>query len=65
MNTINYEKMIKSSGSNLIWKHDKTGAFYLSDGLHLYIWNDNLCDWDDSDYTIRDSIFGEMTIHDK
>lgn len=57
--------MIKNSGTNLIWFHEKFNKFYLSDGLYLYQWNNDLNDWDDSDYTINDSIFGEMTICDK
>lgn len=59
------KEMIEKSGTNLIWYHDKLNSFYLSDGLYLYIWNDNLLDWDDSDFTINDSIFGEMNIINK
>ncbi len=45
----------------MLWFHKPTNTYYMTDsGIYLYYWNDDLQDWDDSDYTIKDSFFGEL-----
>lgn len=51
----------ENAGNNLLWFHEPTSTHYMTDsGIYLYYWNDDLQDWDDSDYTIKDSFFGEL-----
>ena len=50
----------KKAGRNKVYFHKTSRTYYISDGLYLYCWNKELKDWDDSDYTIRDSFFEEL-----
>ncbi|HFG6939057.1 hypothetical protein KWF86_11455 [Acinetobacter pittii] len=51
----------EKAGDNMLWLHKPTSTYYMTDSsIYLYYWNDDLQDWDDSDYTIKDSFFGEL-----
>ncbi|WP_151819215.1 hypothetical protein [Acinetobacter seifertii] len=51
-------QIIKSQSPNGATHYDEVNnTYYKTDGLYLYYWNDELNDWDDSDYLEMDSFF--------
>lgn len=49
---------IKSMSPNGATLYDHVNeTYYMSDGLHLYFWDEGLKDWVDSDYTENDTFY--------